>query len=130
MNYELGAIAYHCLHVYKSMGKAYYSKYRPTRMMVRTDHFFNFMKDNLETFIQQGGVTANELWAMYKTWCTDSGVDYTMKRFQALDEAKNYFESFEERPYVNGKQVRSWQIATPSTEMRHHQFHGRIAGQS
>ena len=108
MNYELGAIAYHCLQVYKSMGKAYYSKYRPTRMMQRTDHFFNFMKDSLEVFIQQGGVSANELWNMYKTWCNDSGMDYTMKRFQALDEAKNYFASFEERPYVNGKQMRNW----------------------
>ena len=108
MNYELGAIAYHCLKVYKSMGKAYYSKYRPTRMMQRTDHFFNFMKDNLEVFIQQGGVTANELWNMYKTWCNDSGMDYTMKRFQALEEAKNYFASFEERPYVNGRQLRNW----------------------
>ena len=108
MNYELGAIAYHCLKVYKSMGKSYYSKYRPTRMMQRTDHFFNFMKDNIELFVQQGGVTANELWAMYKTWCNDSGVEYPMKRFQALDEAKNYFNSFEERPYINGKQLRNW----------------------
>jgi len=108
MNYELGAIAYHCLKVYKSMGKSYYSKYRPTRMMQRTDHFFNFMKDNLELFIRQGGVTANELWNMYKTWCNDSGMDYTMKRFQALEEAKNYFTSFEERPYIDGKQLRNW----------------------
>ena len=108
MNYELGAIAYHCLQVYKSMGKSFYSKYRPTRMMQRTDHFFNFMKDSLEVFIQQGGVTANELWNMYKTWCNDSGMDYTMKRFQALEEAKNYFDSFEERPYVNGRQLRNW----------------------
>ena len=108
MNYELGAIAYHCLKVYKSMGRTYYSKYRPTRMMQRTDHFFNFMKDNLEVFIQQGGVTANELWNMYKTWCNDSGMDYVMKRFVVLDEAKNYFESFEERPYINGRQMRNW----------------------
>jgi len=108
MNYELGAIAYHCLNKFKSMGKTYYSRYRPTRMMVRTDPFFNFMKDNLEIFIQQGGVTANELWTMYKNWCSDSGIDYIMKRYQALDEAKNYFENFEERPYVNGKQMRNW----------------------
>lgn len=108
MNYELGAIAKHCLDVYRKMGRSYYSSYKPTRMMIRTDHFFNFMKDNLEIFIQQGGVTANELWNMYKTWCSDSGMDYTMKRFQALDEAKNYFESFEERPYINGRQLRNW----------------------
>ena len=108
MNYELGAIAKHCLDVYKKMGKSYYSTYRPTRMMVRTDHFFNFMKDNIEVFVQQNGVSANELWNMYKTWCDDSGVDYKLKRFQAMDEAKNYFENYEDRPYVNGKQMRNW----------------------
>ena len=108
MNYELGAIAKHCLNVYRKMGKSYYSNYRPTRMMVRTDHFFNFMKDNIEVFIQQGGVTANELWNMYKTWCNDSGMDFTLKKYQALDEAKNYFEAFSERPYINGKQLRNW----------------------
>ena len=108
MNYELGAIAYHCLKVYKSMGKNYYSKYVPTRMMQRTDHFFNFMKDNVELFIQQGGVTLKELWSMYRTWCIDSGVEYPMKRFVVEDEAKNYFENYEDRPYVNGKQMRNW----------------------
>ena len=108
MNYELGAIAFHCLQVYKSMGKSYYSKYRPTRMMQRTDHFFNFMKDNLELFIQQGGVSLRELWSMYKEWCNDSGVEYPMKRFVVEDEAKNYFENYEDRPYVNGKQMRNW----------------------
>ena len=108
MNYELGAIAKHCLDVYRKMGKSYYSGYKPTRMMVRTDHFFNFMKDSIEVFLQQGGVTANELWNMYKTWCNDSGMDYTLKRFVVLDEARNYFENFEERPYINGKQMRNW----------------------
>ncbi len=108
MGYELGAIAHHCLKVYKSMGKSYYSKYKPTRMMVRTDPFFNFMKDNIEVFLQQGGVTANELWNMYKTWCGDSGVDYMLRRYQALDEAKNYFEDYKERAYIGPRQVRNW----------------------
>lgn len=108
MDYELGAIAKHCLDVYKKMGKSYYSKYIPKRMMLRTDPFFNFMLDNLEVFQRNGGVTANELWAMYKSWCDDSGMDFRLKRFQAIDEAKSYFEDFEERVYMNGKQVRNW----------------------
>ena len=109
MNYELGAIAYHCLRVYKeSHGKFEYSKYRPTRMMQRTDHFFNFMKDKMGIFIEQDGVSLNELWKMYKEWCSDSGVEYPMKRFVVEDEAKNYFENYDDRPYVNGKQMRNW----------------------
>lgn len=108
MNYELGAIAKHCLDVYRKLGRTYYSRYRPTRMMVRTDPFFNFMKDNLETFEMQEGVTAQELWTMYKLWCNDSGMEYMLKRFQAMDEAKNYFENYEERTRIDGKQVRNW----------------------
>lgn len=108
MNFELGAIAKHCLDVYKSMGKSYYSKYIPTRMIVRTDPFFNFMKDNLEVFIMQGGVSANELWDMYNAWCDKSRVDYRMKRYQMVDEAKNYFENFDDRIRINGEQVRNW----------------------
>ena len=108
MNFELGAIAKHCLDVYKSMGRSYYSKYIPTRMIVRTDPFFNFMKDNLEVFIMQGGVSANELWDMYNAWCDKSRVDYRMKRYQMVDEAKNYFTNFDDRIRINGEQVRNW----------------------
>ena len=109
MNYELGAIAKHCLNVYRAKGgKSAYSKYIPTRMIVRTDPFFNFMKDNIELFVQQGGVSANELWDMYNAWCDKSRIDIRMKRYQMVDEAKNYFESFEERVRINGEQVRNW----------------------
>ena len=102
MNFELGAIAKHCLDVYKRMGKAYYSKYVPTRMIVRTDPFFNFMKDNMEVFIMQGGASANELWDMYNAWCDKSRVDFRMKRYQMVDEAKNYFNNFDDRIRING----------------------------
>ena len=108
MNFELGAIAKHCLDVYKKMGKSAYSSYVPTKMIVRTDPFFNFMKDNLEVFILQGGVSANELWDMYNAWCDKSRVDYRMKRYQMVDEAKNYFENFDDRIRINGEQVRNW----------------------
>lgn len=108
MDFELGAIAKHCLNVYKKMGKTYYSKYVPRRMMLRTDPFYNFMLDNLEVFQKNGGVTGLNLWNMYKTWCNDSGLDFIMKRFQVLDEAKNYFQNFEERARIGENQVRNW----------------------
>lgn len=108
MDFELGAIAKHCLDVYKSMGKTYYSKYVPKRMMLRTDPFYNFMLDNYELFSKNEGITAQNLWAMYKTWCNDSGMEYTFKRFQMVDEAKNYFKYFEERAKVGDSFVRNW----------------------
>lgn len=53
INFELGAIAYHCLEVYKSMGKNYYNSYRPIDMMYKTDPFFNFVEDSCELFQRQ-----------------------------------------------------------------------------
>ena len=108
MNFELGGIAKHCLDVYKKLGKSYYSKYVPTRMIVRTDPFFNFMKDNIEVFLMQGGVSAEELWDIYNAWCDKSRVEYRLKRYQMIDEAKNYFENFDDRVRIDGKQVRNW----------------------
>ena len=104
MDFELGAIAKHCLKVYKSMGRTYYNKYIPKRMMLRTDPFFNFMFDNLEIFKQLESkedeyITGSMIWTMYQTWCDESGMEFKLKRFQVLDEAKNYFEKFEERVY-------------------------------
>ena len=102
MNQELGAIAKHCLDVYKSMGRTYYSKYVPKRMMLRTDPFFNFMFDMYDKFSLMDSdseqfISADFIWRNYKEWCEESGIDSTMKRFQVIDEAKNYFQNFDER---------------------------------
>lgn len=107
MDYNLGAIAKHCLDVYKKMGKSYYSKYVPRRMMMRTDPFFNFMYDQLEFFelhdsmdqknSRDDYITADIIWAQYRKWCDDSGMDFKLKRYQVIDEAKNYFKNYDER---------------------------------
>src|SRR3954462_10441543 len=44
VDFELGAIAQHCLEVYRKMGKNYYNGYRPTEMMLQTDVVFNFIE--------------------------------------------------------------------------------------
>src|SRR5690606_32621097 len=50
IDFELGAIASHCLEVYRSMGKNYYNNYRPLEMMLQTDVFFNFIEANFDIF--------------------------------------------------------------------------------
>lgn len=108
VEFELGAIAKHCLDVYKERGKAYYSDYVPERMMYRTDPFFNFMEEKSDVFLRNEGVSGADLWAMWQDYCKTSGVDYTRKRFEVIDEAKNYFDDFQKCTHVNGKAVRSW----------------------
>ena len=107
VNYELGAIAYHCLQVYKTLGRTYYSSYRPKRMMLRTNAFFNFMLDNMEYLKREDGINGDRIWALYKQWCIDSNIERTMKRFQVYSEAKNYFVTFKEFARVNGVTIRN-----------------------
>ena len=128
IDFELGAIAWHCLHLYKKMGRTYYSDYIPTKMMYRTDPFFNFMEDKAPIFLRNGGCTANELWSMYKDWCDDSGVDFRRKRFEVIEEAKNYFRNYEKIARVDGKQVRSW-FSDIRMEKFQDQFQGKEEGE-
>ena len=97
---QLGAIAYHCMEVYNdpSRGMHYYDDYIPERMMYRTDAFFNFMEENQELFSDPDGISATRLWAMWKEYCQDSGIEFTRKRYEIIDEAKNYFKEFQKNP--------------------------------
>ena len=108
VEFELGAIAWHCMEVYKSLGRTYYSDYVPERMMYRTDAFFNFMEEKAQTFIDNDGVSANDLWMMWKDYCQQSGIDFTRKRFEIIEEAKNYFENFDRTKKIGNIQYRSW----------------------
>ena len=108
IDFELGAIAHHCLEVYRSMGKDFYSGYKPIQMMLQTDVFFNFIEAHYDIFKEQNGVTLQQAYDMYKTWAAESGFDFTMNRMKLRDELSNYFESFEERATVNDIRVRSW----------------------
>jgi energy-coupling factor transporter ATP-binding protein EcfA2 len=109
INFELGAIAQHCLDVYREMGKDYYSGYRPVEMMLQTDVFFNFIEEYYDLFREQGGVTLNQAHELYKQFCDDTLVDFKLPRYRFRDELKNYFGSFEERAELaDGTRVRSW----------------------
>ena len=108
IDFELGAIAYHCLEVYRSMGKDYYSGYRPVEMMLQTDVFFNFIEANYDTFREQDGTSLQQAYDLYREYCDESGLGFTMPKFKLREELKSYFEEFEERALVDGVRIRSW----------------------
>ena len=56
INYELGAIAYKCLNRYREMGKFYYENYIPTKMMMLTDSFYNFIEAHYDIFKIGNGI--------------------------------------------------------------------------
>lgn len=108
IDFELGAIAHHCLEVYRKMGKNYYSTYRPLEMMLQTDIFFNFVEAHYDIFKEQDGVTLKQAYALYKEYCETTGIDRPLPQYKVREELRNYFEEFHDRKVVDGQNVRSY----------------------
>lgn len=108
IDFELGAIASHCLSVYRKMGKNYYNSYRPLEMIFTTDVFFNFVEAHYHIFKEQDGVSLSQAYQMYKTYCEDSLVEHKLPRYKFREELKNYFKTFDLVTRVNNRQVRSY----------------------
>lgn len=109
IKFELGAIAAHCLNVYRSMGKDYYSGYIPEDMMLQTDVFFNFIEWHWDDFKALEGISLIRAYDLYKEYVKESGLDYQMARFKFREELKNYFNDFKESHVEeDGTKVRGW----------------------
>lgn len=109
VDFELGAIAHHCLETYREMGKNYYSTYRPLEMMFQTDIFFNFIEANWDIFNEQDGTTLKQAYALYKTFCEDTGIPKPLAQYKVREELRNYFKEFKDRSTLeDGTMVRSY----------------------
>jgi len=94
IDFELGAIAFHCLEVYREMGKNYYSKYLPLDMMFQTDVFFNFIEEHYIDFMDENGISLARAYALYKEYCEESSIEFKLPKHKFRDELKNYFKEF------------------------------------
>ena len=108
IDFELGAIAQHCLDVYRSMGKNYYNSYRPIEMMFQTDIFFNFVEATFDIFKAQDGVSLRQAYALYKEFCSETGVERPLPQYKVRSELQNYFAEFHDRVTIDGNQHRSY----------------------
>lgn len=108
IDFELGAIAQHCLDIYRSLGKNYYNDYKPTEMMFQTDIIFNFVEASYDVFKFQNGVTLKQAYEMYKEYCSTTGIDKALPQYKFREEIKNYFDEFKDRTEVDGQTVRSY----------------------
>jgi energy-coupling factor transporter ATP-binding protein EcfA2 len=107
IDFELGAIAHHCLKVYLERGKNYYNDYRPMEMMLQTDIFFNYIEAYFHLFKSQDYTTLKQAYSLYKEFCADSGIDKPLPRYKMREELRNYFDDFKDRAYIDGEQVSS-----------------------
>lgn len=108
IDFELGAIAYHCLGVYKGNPNLYDS-YIPINMMGASNDFYNFVVDSYHVFKREDKTTLKEAWEMYKTYCNEAKIQYPFSQRVFKEELKNYFKEFQERfSLEDGTRVRSY----------------------
>jgi energy-coupling factor transporter ATP-binding protein EcfA2 len=107
IDFELGAIAEHCRKVYLEMGKNAYNGYRPLEMMLQTDVFFNFIEAYYDLFKSQNYTTLKQAYALYKEFCSESGIERPLPQYKMREELRDYFDEFKDRGEVDGERVRS-----------------------
>ena len=107
INYELGAIATKCLHRYREMGKHYYENYIPTKMMMLTDSFYNFVEAHYDILKSEEVFQLKRLWDMYKAYCEEANILRRLQYHEVRDELNSYFEEFKDRHYVGDRELRS-----------------------
>lgn len=109
INFELGAIAYHCMQEYLKLGPNAYDSYRPTEMMGATNDFYNFIEDHYDIFSSENGTSLTEAWTLYKNWADEAAVPYQLSKRALKEELKSYFKEFRERAHMpDGSFHRNW----------------------
>jgi len=108
VEFELGAIAWHCKEVYLD-DPGIYDHYTPISMMGASNDFYNFVEDAYHIFKKEDGTTLKAAWEMYKNYCDDAKVGYPLPMRAFKEELKNYFKEYEDRfTSEDGTRIRSY----------------------
>ena len=79
IDFELGAIAWHCKEVYES-NPGLYDDYIPVSMMSASNDFYNFVSDSFLIFKSNDRTTLAQAWEMYQTYCNEAKVPYPLSK--------------------------------------------------
>ena len=110
IEFELGAIAYHCQNVYLA-NPGMYDDYIPVAMLGASNDFYNFIIDSYHVFKKEDGTTLKASWEMYKTYCDEAKVPFPFSQRIFKEELKNYFRDYKERFNLDdGTRVRSYYV--------------------
>lgn len=94
IDFELGAIANHCLKKYAEMGEDYYDDYRPEKMLYETNAIYNFVQENFLVFRGMDFVKLSQAYDMYKQFCLEAGVQHPLNRQTFLGDFRVYFQDY------------------------------------
>lgn len=108
IQFELGAIAYHCLQIYRERGENYYENYIPMDMMSATNDFYDFVENYYDEFKDKDYTTLKEAWTLYESYRQYANVQYPYPMRVVRTELKNYFKNYKEQAIVDGKHYRNY----------------------
>lgn len=108
IDFELGAIANHCLEVYlENPGR--YDNYIPMSMLGASNDFYNYVNDSYPVFAADDSTTLKAAWEMYKTYCEEAKVAYPFSQRAFKEELRNYFREYYDRYTTeSGARIRSY----------------------
>ena len=107
IDFELGAIAFHCLKKYEEMGENYYDTYVPVQMISATNDFYDFMDYYYDEFESGDYIQLKSAWNLYKSYCEFANVQYPMGLRAMRNEFRNYFDDFIEDTKIDGVHYRN-----------------------
>ena len=107
MKFEVGAIAKHCLDIYKDLGKEAYVEYRPNEMIKKVNYLHNFIFDNFDRLEEVDPIRLTTLYSWYKDYYEESGLGYPPKRLIFKEQVKEYYDEFDEVRYMDSRTQRN-----------------------
>ena len=106
INFELGAIANKCKNRYEEMGKFYYEGYVPSKMMMLTDTFYNFVEAHFDIFKSEDAIQGKRAWELYKQYCEEMNINKRLQYHEMRDELGSYFKEYKDRYVGGGREIR------------------------
>lgn len=128
--FELGAIASHCLKVYKDRGVDYYDNYIPVDMIGSTNDFYDFVENNYDQFVKEDSITLKAAWELYKEYCDFANVQYPFSMRQVRVELENYFNEKKDEVWVDGNHLRNYYMGFKWDKFPTHEPPAKVEGSS
>lgn len=106
LEFEKGAIADHCVEVFNKLGKNFYTRYVPERMLEMTNPMENFLYERWEAVTSKEYMTRSELYSLYKDYCEEAGINYPPKVTVFGEQLKNYYTEYYKFKRYKGIELR------------------------
>lgn len=98
IDFELGAIAWHCKAVYEA-DPNYYDHYIPVNMMRASNEFYNFVVDCFYELSEEDEISVKKAWTLYKKYCEDANIKYPYSQPYFKEELLSYYKEFDGKVY-------------------------------